>query len=471
MQMASRSGGSLTLLVALSYAWVAAFSGPVFPNEEVYLLQTDFTVDGTLKRVAPQASAEDHVHLLQRDHTEVRKSLPDAEAGGTSSTVVDTIYRQFQSALARVKVWAHGNSKAANQEHMLLPGKIQTNAAVGTKWADISPGEHVAPDGDEGLAFFSSASPREWMLLGATCVGFFLVDYFVIQNGPSTFYYHACALALWLLLALAFNGFIAWQQGKEQAMMWTSGYLLEWMLSMDNLLVFHMIFKVYKTPPTHIHKAVFVGIFGAIFMRMVFFMVLSTMLHCMSWVRIPFGCLLLWSGVEAARSDDDEDYNVEDMRIVRGLRWLLGDRLVDRYSKTPELLLADAKQGFQVTLLFVVVVCLEASDIIFAMDSVSAKVAQIPDQYISFSSSIVAMFGLRALFFIIHDLVEMFDLLKYGLCLILVFIGSELIFGVSLPPASACLLIASVFVVSIIGSVTMKRIQTKNNSEPEVASN
>merc|ERR1719271_379303 len=101
-----------------------------------------------------------------------------------------------------------------------------------------------------------------------------------------------------------------------------------------------------------------------------------------------------------------------------------------------------------------VIVCLEITDIVFAVDSVSAKVAQIPDVYIAYSSSVLAMFGLRAMFFIVRDLVDMFDMLKYGLCFILVFIGIELLLEdrVQLPAQVVCVLVVSVFLVCAVGS-------------------
>merc|ERR1740121_78174 len=111
-----------------------------------------------------------------------------------------------------------------------------------------------------------------------------------------------------------------------------------------------------------------------------------------------------------------------------------------------------SKGHWQVTLLVVVVACLEFSDVVFALDSVSAKVAQIPDQYIAFSSSVLAMYGLRAMFFILSDLVDMFDLLKYGLGIILAFIGAELMFGhwFSINAKLECVIILGIFVACIV---------------------
>jgi len=247
--------------------------------------------------------------------------------------------------------------------------------------------------------------------------------------------------------------------GERKALEWCAGYVLEWMLSMDNLFVFHLIFQTYQTPSHQVHKAVFVGVIGAIVMRMLFFMVVSTLLHVFHWIRIPFGFLLIWSGIEAAKGADD-DVDVKDTALVRGLKWCLGSYLSEGYDESGCRLFVWDSGQCQVTLLFIVVACLEFTDIVFALDSVSAKVAQIPDQYIAFSSSVIAMFGLRAMFFVMQDLVEMFDLLQYGLCIILVFIGAELLLSqyVHLAASVVCILILSVFVCCIAGSLAKKHL-------------
>merc|ERR550514_1089756 len=123
----------------------------------------------------------------------------------------------------------------------------------------------------------------------------------------------------------------------------------------------------------------------------------------------------------------------------------------------------------QLTLLVPVVIILEVWDVVFAIDSVSAKVAQIPDQFMNYSSTVFAMFGLRAMFFIIHDLVQYFELLKYGLCFILVFIGMELMFEdyVKLPASVVTILIATVFAVCCIGSIIKERLEQGDEKTQE----
>jgi len=318
-------------------------------------------------------------------------------------------------------------------------------------------------NGDEGFAFFTKAPPMDWFILLIACVVLFLFDYFVLQRYTTGgFRTHMVILCIWIFLAAVFNLIVWARMGSMKAVDWSSGYLLEWMLSMDNLFVFHLVFAAFKTPKTQIHKAVFVGIIGAVVMRMFFFMIVSTLLHVLHWVRFPFGVLLVYSGIEAARADDDEDMDLEDTRLVRVLRRILGDRLSETYDKSDvgAMFVYTEKGRLQVSMLLVVTLCLEVSDIMFALDSVSAKVAQIPDQYIAFSSSVIAMYGLRAMFFIVKDLVDMFDLLKYGLCAILVFIGIELMFAhyIKLSSTSVLVIIVAVFAVSICGSFAKKQL-------------
>uniref|UniRef100_A0A7R9ZXA6 Uncharacterized protein n=1 Tax=Pyrodinium bahamense TaxID=73915 RepID=A0A7R9ZXA6_9DINO len=331
---------------------------------------------------------------------------------------------------------------------------------------DIFPGKgHTwRHDGDEGLNFFKAAPVQDWIILALACAILCLIDVAVLQRFPDTFKVHLAAIVFWVVVAVFFNLIVWHRMGKQKSIEWISGYVLEWMLSMDNLFVFHLIFKTYKTPSNQIHKAVFVGVIGAVVMRLIFFMVVSTLLRLARWVRFPFGLLLIWSGIQAAK-DDGEQVDVKDTLLISGLRRCLGSRFTGRYDEEGHsMFIWSSQEGLQVTLLLMVIFCLEATDILFALDSVSAKVAQIPDQYIAFSSSVIAMYGLRAMFFVVQDLVEAFDLLQYGLCLILVFIGLELMFAryLHLASSTVCIMIISVFVICIIGSQVKQKISKQS---------
>lgn len=266
---------------------------------------------------------------------------------------------------------------------------------------------------------------------------------------------HLCVVAFWVCVGLGYNAFVFARHGPVAGFEWFNGYVLEWLLSLDNLFVFHLIFQLYKTPSQVVHKALFLGIFGAVICRLGFFAIVRELLDFVSWLRIVFGIFLIWSGVQAAK--EEEEGEAVNTTPVRALRWLLGNRLLDHYGKDAGNLIvwSDGKLAF--TLLLPVVCCLEITDVVFALDSVSAKAAQIPDYWISVSSSILAMFALRAMFFVVQDFVAMFELMKYGLCCILVFIGIELICSdyFVLPPQVVCAVILSVFIVSIFGSAAL----------------
>jgi tellurite resistance protein TerC len=195
-------------------------------------------------------------------------------------------------------------------------------------------------------------------------------------------------------------------------------------------------------------------------------MALASLLSFIHWFRFIFGALLIYSGIQAAQDDDDLD--ISEMFVVRMLKKCLNGRLVERYDLEEHRMFILEDGELRATLLVPVIFCLEATDILFAIDSVSAKVAQIPDYYIAYSLSVLALFGLRAMFFIINDLVDLFDMLKYGLCFILVFIGIELMVAdwVQLPAQAVFVVVLSVFIVCTAGS-TVKKLysQTCENSE------
>merc|ERR1719265_1275730 len=299
-----------------------------------------------------------------------------------------------------------------------------------------------------------------------------LLDALVIQPrikpvSTSGFSSSGLVLLFWLAMGFCFNLYIGLRHGIEDGMRWCNGYLLEWLLSMDNLFVFHLVFHLYKTPSHLIHKALFWGILGAILFRLLFFITLNSLLHIIHWFRYIFGFFLVISGIQAAR-DDEDDPDLENSVQVKWLRWLFQNRLMkdpsydaggrlfiwkseeDDHSATDMNTTTNGKSSkskLQISMLVPVIICLEFTDIFFAVDSVSAKVAQIPDQYVAYSSSVFAMFGLRALFFIVEDLINRLHLLKYGLCFILVFIGAELILSdyMRLPASAVCLVLMGVF--------------------------
>merc|ERR1719335_1795520 len=193
--------------------------------------------------------------------------------------------------------------------------------------------------------------------------------------------------------------------------------------------------------------------------------------------RYFFGLFLVISGFQAVNTDDDNE-DVASSWPVRFLGWLLNDRLLPPphydiqgrlWVSTKETL--SGERRIRISMLVPVIMCLELTDILFAVDSVSAKVGQIPDQFVAYSSSVFAMFGLRSLFFIMEDLVHRLRFLKYGLCFILIFIGAELLLAnvIQLPATVVCIVLLSVFTFCVGLSILVP--ESKGEERSAVASN
>jgi len=232
------------------------------------------------------------------------------------------------------------------------------------------------------------------------------------------------------------------------------------------LFVFHLVFKTYGTPRPLLQNALFIGILVAVVARMGFFAVVASLLSLFRGVRVIFGLLLCYSGIQAAQEEDEED-DPADNFVMQCFQRVCGNRIRTDYDLQGRFWVTNANGQWEGTLLVPVVLCLVATDILFALDSVSAKTAQIPNFYVSYSSSVLALFGMRSMFFIIQNLVEWFEYLKYGLCFILIFIGMELMFEpfVTIPAYGVLVMISIVFTVCISGSILLKK--DRSGSEPK----
>eukprot|EP00747_Dinoflagellata_sp_TGD_P213134 gnl/TRDRNA2_/TRDRNA2_86130_c0_seq3.p1 gnl/TRDRNA2_/TRDRNA2_86130_c0~~gnl/TRDRNA2_/TRDRNA2_86130_c0_seq3.p1 ORF type:complete len:473 (-),score=122.14 gnl/TRDRNA2_/TRDRNA2_86130_c0_seq3:131-1549(-) len=365
--------------------------------------------------------------------------------------------------------------------HKLRPHAIAFYSGMNKRWTgDIFPGfddddeedddEEDDDDEDDRKTLFESADPVEWAVLCSVTVALIVLDFTVVQKIPSSSDSHAKILMFWVAVAMAYNAYFWIRNGNEDGIDWCSGYFLEWLLSMDNIFVFHLIFKAYNTPEDQLHKALFFGIFGAVVFRMAFFMAAGSLLDAFDWVRFVFGAFLIYSGYTTAMYDDDDDEDVENTFVVRGLKKCLGGRLLETYADDGSFFVRDDEGRLRVTLLMFIVMMCEASDIMFAVDSVSAKVGQIRDQYIAYSSSVLAMFGLRAMFFVIKDLCDYFEMLKYGLSFILIFIGLELMFShwIHLSSATVCFVILLVFIGCIGVSHLRRNREEGDESEAKI---
>jgi len=264
---------------------------------------------------------------------------------------------------------------------------------------------------------------------------------------------HVRTLCFMIAASCTFCAFVCYQRGEAAGVSWATGYALEWALSMDNLFVFHMVFKAFSVPNEHAMKALRLGIYGAIFFRVTFILFLTQLLSLSYWVDVVLGCILIFSGFMALKDDDDDE--VQNMPAVRFFKWLAGSRLQDNYNADGSFVVRGENGELQMTVLFLVVCVVAVVDCIFAVDSVGAKTGSIKSVYINLTSSLMGMFSLRSLFFIIRDMAEYFDYVKYGICSILCMIGVEMLISkwVAVPLMWMCAVVVIIFTSSVAISI------------------
>jgi tellurite resistance protein TerC len=238
--------------------------------------------------------------------------------------------------------------------------------------------------------------------------------------------------ALWILLALLFDVYIYFEMGTEAAFAFLTGYLLEKSLSIDNLFVFLLIFSAFAVPRAYQHKVLFWGILGAIVMRAAFIFAGIALIEHFHFTIYLLGAVLLYSGFTIFRQKD-EPADPADNFLIRWLRRTLpvtSGHHQDKFWVKKRVKRSGGGKGvvrWYVTPLFVALLAIEISDIIFAIDSVPAILAITTDPFIAYTSNIFAILGLRALYFAVDGMIEQFHYLKYGLAIILMFVGVKLL--------------------------------------------
>jgi tellurite resistance protein TerC len=226
----------------------------------------------------------------------------------------------------------------------------------------------------------------------------------------------------WCSLAAGFNLLVWYQWGGKHAIDFLNGYLIEWSLSMDNVFVFAVIFSYFRVPLKYQYRVLFWGILGAIFMRLTFVLIGAALIERFKWMMVVFGVFLVYTGFKLMFKGDEE-VHPENNILMR-----LGKRLF-RVSQEPHgdrfFVIENGKRC--VTPLFLVLLVVESTDVVFAVDSVPAIFAITKEPFIVFTSNIFAIMGLRALYFLLAGVMDMFRYLNYGLAAVLVYVGAKMI--------------------------------------------
>lgn len=254
----------------------------------------------------------------------------------------------------------------------------------------------------------------------------------------------------WILLSILFGIGIYFYMGSQASLHYYTGYLIEKSLSMDNLFVFLLIFRYFNIPDRYQHEVLFFGILGALIMRFIFIIAGVALINHFSWIIYVFGAFLLYTGTKMIFQKDKE-VHPDKNPVIR----LLGRFLpVTHHFKEDKFIIK--KRGLYIaTPLLVVLLVIETTDVIFAMDSIPAILAITRDTFIVFSSNVFAILGLRALYFGLAGIMELFHHLHYGLSGILIFVGLKMIASdyIHISNITSLIVIASFLVIAIVVSV------------------
>ena len=260
--------------------------------------------------------------------------------------------------------------------------------------------------------------------------------------------------AVWIFLAFLFNVFVFYQLGEEKAFEFFTGYLIEKSLSVDNIFVIILIFSFFNVPAAYQHKVLFWGILGALVMRVCFILAGVELIHKFHWLIYIFGGFLVFTGIRIL-TQGDLKLNPEKNPIVKFVRKIFrvtpdfeGDKF---FIKRDNILWA--------TPLFVVVVLIEATDLIFAVDSIPAILAVSEDSFIVYTSNVFAILGLRSLYFALAGMEKYFTHLKYGLSAILIFVGVKMCIAdfYKVPIEISLAFIILTLAVAVLTSMVMQR--------------
>lgn len=266
----------------------------------------------------------------------------------------------------------------------------------------------------------------------------------------------------WVTLALGFFVFVWIEFDRTIALEYLSAYLTEWSLSIDNIFVFILIFSFFAVKEDQYARVLLIGIMMAILFRVIFITIGIVLVEKFEWLLYIFGAILIYTGVKMFTSREDEVVTLEENRVYRIIRKVLPLTPIDNKGKFTHRI--NGKRHF--TSIFVVVIMLATTDIIFALDSIPAVFGISKNRLVIYTSNIFAVLGLRSLFFLLKGAKEKFAHLQQGIAIVLVFIGLKMlaeIFHITIPVYISLLVILVCIAASVVYSIAVANREEKNN--------
>ncbi|UOF02910.1 TerC family protein [Bdellovibrio reynosensis] len=262
--------------------------------------------------------------------------------------------------------------------------------------------------------------------------------------------------ALWISIALLFNLWFGYEYGKDLGIEFLTGYLVEKSLSVDNLFIILLIFSSFKIPEKYQHRVLFYGVLGAIAMRAFFIILGAQLLNLFHWILYVFGAILVITAIKFIR-ESDEKIDAKESWSIRLLKKFFPT--TDKIEGQNFFVLENGVK--KVTPLFLALVVIEVTDLVFAVDSIPAVFAVTQDAFVAFASNILAILGLRALYFVLADWVVKLRYLKPGLAAVLGFIGTKMLIidFVKIPSWVSLLVITAILATAALSSWYVAKLE------------
>ncbi len=272
----------------------------------------------------------------------------------------------------------------------------------------------------------------------------------------------------WVSLAFLFFGFLWWEEGQRPALEYVSAYLMEWSLSIDNIFVFILIFSFFSIRADHVPRALLIGILMAIVFRVIFISVGVVLVDRFHWLLYIFGAFLVYTGIKIFTTRQEEEYDPAASPVYKFINRFFPVIHEDVSGKL--MVKKDGKRYF--TNMFVVIIMLATTDIVFALDSIPAVFAIVTEspnkELIIYTSNIFAVLGLRSLYFLLKGAVSKFEYLQQGIAIVLVFIGLKMLvefFDIKVPVYVSLIVIVICLAGSILYSIQIANRRNRGKIE------
>ncbi len=298
---------------------------------------------------------------------------------------------------------------------------------------------------------------EHWLLFNAAVVVLLALDLFLLHRKPKAMSVRNALTmsAMWIVLSLSFCGWIWHQGGSAKGMEFLTGYLIEYSLSVDNIFVFVVLFSFFRVPAEFQYRVLFWGVLGAIIMRGALISVGVAMVKEFEWVLYIFGVFLIFTGMKLFFSKEDSDFEPDKNPVMRLCKKLFP--ITNEYHGKSFTARIDGRRVL--TPLAIVLILVESTDLMFALDSIPAIFAVTQDPFIVYTSNICAILGLRALYFVLAGFVHEFIYLKAGLSVVLTFIGVKMLISpfFHIPTSISLAVVAGVLTTAVVTSIAVKR--------------